>query len=100
VWISLLCGAAERELNIRGHDHGHERVKGVVLRVVAAMMARGVQAGDLACSTGPTRFVPWEEQSPSSALEQVSNRWDVEKWRAIGRYPDPVETGWLSKEKA
>lgn len=99
VWISLLCGAAEEELNIRSHDQGHERVKRVVLRIVAAMVAKGVQAGDLDWSTRPTRFVPWEDQFPSGVLQRVSDRWDVEKWRAIGRYPDPRETGWLSKEK-
>ena len=97
--VDFFCGAAERELNIRGHDQGHERVKRVGLRMVAAMMAKGVQAGDLDWSTGPTRFVPWEDQSPSSVLGRISDRWDVEKWRAIGRYPDPGETGWLSEEK-
>ncbi len=93
VWLCMLCGGVERELNIRDH----EQVKSVVLRVVAAMMAKGAQAGDPAIN--PARLVPWEDQSRDGALRRISANWDVEKWRTIGRYPDPAEIVALSKTR-
>lgn len=95
LWIGLLCGEVERRLNILGQDQGHEQAKRVVLKIVAAMVAKGVQADDLDSSKGSTRFAPWEDQSPSAVFVRISDRWDAGKWQAVARYPDPGETGWL-----
>ena len=50
--------AGSRELNIRGHNEGHEQIKRAVLKVAAAMMVKGVQVGGPDSPTGLTRFVP------------------------------------------